>query len=105
MVWTWLEKGHRRSLATVFGRGTGTGLAYRAPGVANLRPADRALNLPGGLHSHGLRRLVAREAARNSLDDAVAAVAWATVATVGRRRCVELARARLRLAVSGWCGG
>lgn len=33
------------------------------------------LNLPVGLHSHGLRRLVALEAARGSFDAAVAAVA------------------------------
>jgi hypothetical protein len=93
VVRTRLEKGHRRALTTVFGRVAVTRLAYRAPGAANLHPADGALNLPVGLHSHGLRRLVAVEAARGSFDDAVAAVARATGVTVGKRQLVELARA------------
>ncbi|ETA01163.1 hypothetical protein CcI6DRAFT_03407 [Frankia sp. CcI6] len=50
------------------------------------------LNLPVGLHSHGLRRLVALEAARGSFDAAVAAVARATGVRVGKRQLVELAR-------------
>ena len=47
------ERGHRRDLATVFGTVTVTRTAYRAPGVANLYPADAVLNLPVGKHSHG----------------------------------------------------
>ncbi|MGH3927558.1 MAG: hypothetical protein ACRDTT_32645, partial [Pseudonocardiaceae bacterium] len=45
------EKGHQRDLATVFGTVTVTRIAYRAPGAANLYPADAALNLPEGRHS------------------------------------------------------
>ncbi|HEX9519749.1 MAG TPA: hypothetical protein VF940_26680, partial [Streptosporangiaceae bacterium] len=41
-----------------------TRMAYRAPGAANLYPADAALNLPAGKYSHGLRRLAAAQAAR-----------------------------------------
>jgi hypothetical protein len=89
---TRVEKAHRRALSTVFGRVTVTRLAYRAPGSSNLHPADGALNLPAGLHSHGLRRLVALEAARGSFDDAVAAVERATGVAVGKRQLVELAR-------------
>ncbi len=92
VVRTRLEKGHRRALATAFGRVTVSRLAYRAARASNLHPADGALNLPAGLHSHGLRRLVALEAARGSFDDAVAAVGRATGVRVGKRQLVELAR-------------
>ncbi|HEX9515019.1 MAG TPA: ISKra4 family transposase, partial [Streptosporangiaceae bacterium] len=58
------ESGHQRPLATVFGQVRVTRMAYRAPGAANLYPADAALNLPAGKYSHGLRRLAAAQAAR-----------------------------------------
>jgi len=54
------ESGHQRPLATVFGQVRVTRMAYRAPGAANLYPADAALNQPAGKYSHGLRRLAAR---------------------------------------------
>jgi hypothetical protein len=92
VVRTRLEKGHRRALTTVFGRVMVSRLAYRAAGTSNLHPADGVLNLPAGLHSHGLRRLVALEASRGSFDDAVAAVERATGVRVGKRQLVELAR-------------
>jgi hypothetical protein len=56
-----VETGHARVLATVFGEVRVGRLAYRAPGQANLHPADGLLNLPTGKHSHGLRRLAAIE--------------------------------------------
>jgi hypothetical protein len=68
------ERGHQRELATVFGTVTVTRIAYRAPDVVNLYPADAVLNLPVGRHSHGLRRLAAIEAARGSFEQAGAAV-------------------------------
>lgn len=92
VVRTRLEKDHRRALTTVFGPVTVTRMAYRAPGAPNLHPADRELNLPGGLYSHELARLVAREAARGSFDETVAAVERATGVAVGKRQVVELAR-------------
>jgi len=49
-------------------------MAYRAPGKANLHPADAELNLPAEKHWHGLRQLAAIEAARGSFDDTVAAM-------------------------------
>ncbi|MGH3784174.1 MAG: hypothetical protein ACRDRO_27030 [Pseudonocardiaceae bacterium] len=58
------EKGHQRDLGTVFGTVAVIRIAYCAPGSVNLYPADAALNLPVGKHSHGFRRLVALEAAR-----------------------------------------
>ncbi|MGH3845845.1 MAG: ISKra4 family transposase [Pseudonocardiaceae bacterium] len=87
------EKGHQRDLATVFGTVTVTRIAYRAPGAANLYPADAALNLPEGKHSHGLRRLAAIEAARGSFEQASAALERATGVRVGKRQLEALALA------------
>ncbi|SEH03955.1 hypothetical protein SAMN05444920_14925, partial [Nonomuraea solani] len=52
-----LEKGHHRLLATVVGTVMVRRCALRAPGRRNQYPADEALALPVGRHSHGLARL------------------------------------------------
>ncbi len=44
---TRVEPGHQRALRTVFGTVTATRMAYRAPGAANVHPADAQLNLYG----------------------------------------------------------
>jgi hypothetical protein len=87
------ETGHTRPLATVFGQVTVTRIAYRAPGAANLHPADAALNLPEEKHSHGLRKLAAAEAPRGSFEAAGEAITRATGMTVGKRQVEQLARA------------
>ena len=86
-----VESGHRRALETVFGTVTVERLAYRAPGVGNLHPADAALNLPVERHSHGLRKLTAVEAARGSFQDATDAVLRQTGQLLGERQVEELA--------------
>jgi hypothetical protein len=55
-----VETGHRRLLSTVFGTVTVGRCAWRAKGQRNVYPADAALRLPRGRHSHGLRRLAAQ---------------------------------------------
>ena len=50
-----IERDHERMLATVFGTVTVRRLAFRAPGRPSAYPADTALSLPAGRHSHGLR--------------------------------------------------
>lgn len=89
-VHTRVERGHARGLATVFGPVRVERMAYRAPGAANLCPADEALNLPGGLHSHTLRRLAVVEAVRGSFDEARAAIERATGQRVGKRQLLGL---------------
>ncbi len=86
-----VETGHVRALETVFGTVTVQRLAYRAPGVGNLHPADAALNLPIERHSHGLRKLAALEAPRGSFDDAVGAICRQTGQRLGKRQVEELA--------------
>jgi hypothetical protein len=73
-----VEPGHRRHLSTVVGTVHVERLAYRHRGASNLHPGDAALNLPTGLHSHGLRRLAAIESTRGSFDDAAAAIERST---------------------------
>jgi hypothetical protein len=65
---TRLETGHGRLLATLFGTVTVTRCAWRKPGAGNWRPADAALSLPAGRHSHTLAKLAVlmRPAARSS---------------------------------------
>lgn len=86
------ETGHHRDLATVVGRVTVERAAHRAPGAANLYPADAQLNLPAGLHSHGLRKRVACEAARGSFDAACAAVTSSCGKVLAKRQAVQLVR-------------
>jgi hypothetical protein len=87
------ERGHTRGLCTVFGQVTVERIAYRAKGAANLAPADALLNLPAGLHSHGLRRLAALQAATGSFEQAAAGIDRATGVRVGKRQLEALAAA------------
>jgi len=86
-----VEKGHGRALETVFGTVSVERLAYRAPGVGNLHPADAALNLPVERHSHGLRKLCALESPRGSFAGAVDAIERQTGVRLGKRQVEELA--------------
>ena len=91
MARTRVESGHTRALSTVFGEVSVSRMAYRAPGRANLHPADAELNLPAEKHSHGLRQLAAIEAARGSFDDTVAAMDRHTGVRLGKRQVEQLA--------------
>ena len=84
------EAGHARSLSTVFGPVTVSRIAYRAPGAANVHPADEELSLPAGRHSHGLARLAASAAARMSFGQACAEVTARTGSVLGKRQCQQL---------------
>lgn len=88
---TRIEQGRARILATVFGKVTATRIAYRATGAADLHLADAALNMPAGMHSHGLAKLAAAESARGSFADACDRVNVLTGAGIGHRQVQELA--------------
>ncbi|MEV6057835.1 hypothetical protein [Streptomyces sp. NPDC052107] len=88
---TRIERGRTRILSTVFGKVTATRIAYRATGSADLHLADAALNMPAGMHSHGLARLAATESARGSFAEAVERVNALTGAGIGHRQVQELA--------------
>ena len=63
-----------------------TRCAWRKPGAANWRPADAALSLPAGPHSHSLAKLAALEAARGSFGAAHAAIARRCGPVIGKRQ-------------------
>jgi hypothetical protein len=86
------ERGHSRQLSSVFGPVTVSRIAYRAPGVPNVHPADAELNLPPGRHSHGLSRKVAAAAAACSFARACSQVTAVTGSAMGKRQGQELTR-------------
>ena len=86
---TRLETGHGRALATMFGAAAVTRCAWRKPGAPNWHPADAALSLPAGRHSHSLAKLAALEAARGSFDDAREAIARRCGPVMGKRQLEE----------------
>jgi hypothetical protein len=86
---TRLETGHGRALATLFGTVTVTRCAWRKPGAANWCPADAALSLPAGRHSHSLAMLAALEAARGSFDAAHDAITRRCGPVMGKRQLEE----------------
>jgi hypothetical protein len=84
-----LETGHGRLLATLFGTVRVTRSAWRRPGAANYCPADAALSLPAGRHSHSLARLAATEAARGSFDAAHDAITRRCGPVIGKRQAEQ----------------
>jgi hypothetical protein len=95
------ETGRERVLATIFGDVVVDRIAYRERGHSDLHPADAVLNLPAEMHSHGLRRLAALEAARGSFAQAVEAIGRATGQRVGKRQ-VEVLTVRAAVDVDGF---
>jgi hypothetical protein len=83
---THAERGRQRALSTVFGQVNVARIAYRAKGADSRFPADALANLPVGLHSRGLRRLAAIEAARGSYAQAAAAIERSCGVSVGKRQ-------------------
>jgi len=86
---TRLETGHGRKLATLFGTVTVTRCAWRKPGAPDYRPADAALSLPAGRHSHTLAKLACLEAARGSYESAHDAIARRCGNVIGKRQAGE----------------
>ncbi|MEU3283365.1 ISKra4 family transposase, partial [Streptomyces antibioticus] len=84
------ERGHARQLTCLFGTVTVVRCAWRSRGRANVYPADAALSLPRGRHSHGIKRLAVREAIRSSYDQAVEAISDRCGRVVGKRRAESL---------------
>jgi hypothetical protein len=93
VVRTHAEPAHVRALSTVFGQVKITRIAYRAKGADSRFPADAVLNLPVGLHSHGLARLAAIEAVRGSYEQAAAAIQRSCGVAVGKRQVEDLTAA------------
>jgi hypothetical protein len=84
------EAGHARQLTCLFGKVTVVRCAWRSRGRSNVHPADVALSLPRGRHSHGIKRLAVREAIRSSFDQAVEAIGDRCGPVLGKRRAESL---------------
>jgi hypothetical protein len=70
-----IKRTHKRSserkLISLFGEITIKRLGYGARGCSSLYPKDAALNLPSESYSHGIRKLVAQEAAKGSFNEVI----------------------------------
>ena len=80
-----------RHLETVLGRVAVPRLAYQAPGGDGPSSDGCRTNLPRELFSHGVRRLVARQAATLSFDEVVDTVRELTGSSIAKRQVEELA--------------
>jgi hypothetical protein len=78
-------------VATTVGRVEVTRIAYRAPGAANLHPADARLSLPERMYSFPLQRQVVHEVAGGSLRAAREAIIRGTGAHLGTRQLMHIA--------------
>lgn len=80
---------HERTLLCLFGEVTIKRLGYGARGHNSLFPKDAILNLPVETYSHGIRKLVAQEAAKNSFNEVVELIKQIT-GVVMPRTAVEM---------------
>lgn len=86
-----LRAGCHRALMTVFGEVVVKRFRYSAPGRVGLFPMDGDLNLPADKYSHGIRRLVAEEAAKASYDECVKSIEGRTGKPMPKRQAEQLA--------------
>jgi hypothetical protein len=82
---------HPCTLSSRFGDVTIGRTGYHKPGLESLHPLDADLNLPAKQYSHGVQRLVAQEACKQSFDETVATLKRYTAASVPKRQAEEIA--------------
>jgi hypothetical protein len=85
-----------RKVETVFGTVEANRAGYGQEGAESLHPMDAELNLPPERYSLELRRRVAEEAAKNSFDETVAAIAKNTGGHIPKRQVEELTQRAAR---------
>lgn len=81
-----------RDLTTTVGTVRVPRARYEGRGVEGRHPADAELELPAGLYSHEVQRLLAQQAAEVSFDKAIDFVAEATGVVVPKRQAEHLVR-------------
>ena len=84
------ERGHRRTVVTWFGPVTVRRMAYRAPGAANLHPADAVLGLPARRYSWQVQRAAVRYALAGSYEQAQLMLQDATGVSVGKQQLEQI---------------
>lgn len=89
-----VERTHKRNtsrfLESIFGRVTVRRVVYQARGVESVFPKDAHLSLPQELYSHGVRKRIAKEAARGSFEEGIDALQNATAAHLPKRQAQQL---------------
>ena len=76
----------KRTLISVFGEVEIERMGYSARGESSLFLKDALLNLPMDSYSHGIKRLIAKEAAKNSFDEAIDTVKEMTGVLIPKRQ-------------------
>jgi hypothetical protein len=84
------EPGHTRLLGTTFGEVEVTRIAYRAPTVSNLHPADARLALPDGRYSYPLCKAAVQESVTGALREARDGLARMTGVRVGTQQLMQI---------------
>ncbi len=84
------ERGHRRTVVTWFGPVAIRRMAYRAPGAANLHPADAVLNLPARRYSWQVQRAAVMYAQAGSYEQAQLWLQAATGVSVGKQQIEQI---------------
>jgi hypothetical protein len=84
------ERGHARTVVTWFGPVAVRRLAYRAPGAANLHPADAALNLPARRYSRAVQQAAVRYALAGSYEQAQLWLQDLTGVSIGKQQLEQI---------------
>lgn len=79
-------------LRSIFGDIAICRLGYGMRGTESIFPLDGQLNLPRDSYSHGIRMMLGREVAKNSFDEAIAAIHLQTGVSIPKRQAEELSR-------------
>lgn len=80
----------QRTLISIFGEVLVERVGYSARGVASLFPKDASLNLPKDSYSHGIQKIVAREASKSSFDEVVLSLKEITGLSIPKRVAEDL---------------
>jgi hypothetical protein len=81
-----------RVLKTIFGEVSVRRIGYGRPGEQSLFPLDARLNLPRDCYSHGLRRILGQEVAKDSFAEGMASVEARTGVRIGKRQAEEMSQ-------------
>ena len=84
------ERGHARTVVTWFGPVAVRRLAYRAPGAANLYPADAVLNMPARRYSWAVQRAAVRYALAGSYEQAQLWLQDLTGVSIGKQQLEQI---------------
>ena len=84
------ERDHARTVVTWFGPVIVRRLAYRAPGAANLYPADAVLNLPARRYSWAVQQAAVRYALAGSYEQARLWLQDLTGASIGKQQLEQI---------------